>query len=157
MAVAIVFDLVAAGVALVCTVAVGTAVHELSHATVLHVAGIPCRFSVFPSREERGPFRAGLSRPLATVTPVTISESVSPWTLRLAAMMPLVLLAPFALVAASTVPNPYEVGDPVWVAASIGWAACALPSPQDFSLLWYPEEAIASHAAETATASQTRS
>ena len=55
------------------------------------------------------------------------------------------LVVPFALVPLGVVPDPFALGNPVVAAAAIGWAGCALPSPQDFALVWYPERALAAH------------
>lgn len=130
--------------ALVGTAAVGVLVHELSHATALYLAGVPCRIEVLPGRGSSGRFRVGVGGPLARVTPTRLPEDQPPWTLRAAALMPLVLAAPFVLVVAGVLANPFAAGEGPLALAAIAWLACAIPSPGDFSLVWYPERAIAS-------------
>jgi hypothetical protein len=57
-------------------------------------------------------------------------------------MMPLVLAVPLPLVALGVLPDPFASGSPYEAAVALGRLACALPSPQDFSLLWHAERAI---------------
>lgn len=139
-------DVVGAGLVLVASVGAGTVAHELSHACALRAFGIPYEIEWFPAREDAGPLGSGVSGRLATVTPRAAPRDLSPWSLRTAAMMPLVLAAPLALAFAGTGPAPSPAGNAYLTAATIGWLACALPSPQDFSLFWYAERAIAEHA-----------
>lgn len=138
-------QVVAAAVALVAAVCVGTLAHEAAHAAALWVLGVPCELAVFPDRRaEGGAGQLGATLPgrWATVTPTGPLEDLTPWRLRCAALAPLCLLAPFGLVALGTLPDPFVVG-PLAAAATVGWAACALPSPQDFALVWYPHRALA--------------
>lgn len=136
-------ELVLAGAALVAAVVVGTTLHELSHALALAASGVPCQITVRPDRDESGLLGASLPGAWATVTPTAVPSGFSPWQLRTAAMMPFCLAAPFALVLVGVVPNPFVSGGLPLQLAAVGWLGCALPSPQDFSLLWYPERAIA--------------
>jgi hypothetical protein len=53
------------------------------------------------------------------------------------------MLAPLALVPAGLVGDPFAT-EGVARFAVLGWMACALPSPQDFSVLWYADEALPS-------------
>lgn len=137
-------ELLGAAAALCCAVAVGTVCHELSHAIALRAAGVPCEIEFLPDRGD-APLRAGLPGAGATVTPTHLPDDVSPDHLRIAALTPLFLAAPFALVLAGAAPDPFAVGSLPLEAAAVGWLACALPSPQDFSLVWYPEAAIAEY------------
>lgn len=132
-----------ASVALVCAVGVGTAAHELSHVLALTASGVPCRVRIRPDRAESGVLGATVPGAWATVTPTALPADVAPWRLRIAAMMPLCLAAPFALVFAGVLPDPFATGDVALQAAAVGWLGCALPSPRDFSLLWYPRRALA--------------
>jgi hypothetical protein len=50
---------------------------------------------------------------------------------------------PLVLVPLGVVPDPFETQNPYLLAATLGWTACAIPSPQDFSLVWYAERAVA--------------
>ena len=138
-------DLALAVVALAVAVTAGVAVHELSHVTALSLSGVSCSVTVFPDQETTSPLGASAPGTWATVTPTAIPAGFSPWRLRAAAMMPLCLLLPVALGLLGIVPNPFE-GGLALQAAALGWLGCALPSPQDFSLLWYPEDALREHA-----------
>lgn len=139
-----------AGVALVAAVAAGITAHELSHALALTVAGVRYRVRIRPDRA-RGQLGASLPGAWVTVTPTAVPEGVAPWHLRVAAMMPLCLAVPATLVLAGLVPDPVAGGGlPVRLAA-VGWLGCALPSPRDFSLLWYPGRALARSDAAPAT------
>lgn len=135
---------VAAG-ALLAALVVGAVAHELSHALALRLAGVPSRVIVLPARDGPHPWLAASRRPLATVTPVASSGDLSPWQLRVAAMMPLCLLAPIGLVVLGVVPDPFATGNLPLQLATVALLGCALPSPGDFSQLWYPERAMASH------------
>lgn len=129
--------------ALVGAVCVGTTVHELSHALALTASGVPCQVTIRPDRDESAVLGANLPGAWATVTPTAIPDDFAPWRLRTAAMMPLCLATPFVLVLLGVVPDPFATGNHPLQAAAIGWLGCALPSPRDFSLLWYPGQALA--------------
>jgi hypothetical protein len=81
------------------------------------------------------------------VTPREIPEELSPTWLRVAALAPLTLALPPLLVLAGVLPDPLRSGDVLLAAATVAWFGCALPSPQDFSLFWYPRRAVAEHEA----------
>ena len=134
-------EISAAVVVLAFAVSVGLVTHELAHAAVLRVAGVPHDVHWFPGREG-SVFRAGLRGKWAAVEPCPVGETPA-WTLRLSATMPLVMLAPLALVPAGLVGDPFAT-EGVARFAVLGWMACALPSPQDFSVLWYADEALPS-------------
>lgn len=135
--------LAAAGLALLAAVAVGTVAHELSHAVVLSALGVPFEIDWLPGREDRGLLAAGATGTWATVSPTRVPGHGAAWRLRAAALTPLVLATPLALALVGALPDPMQSGDPVSQAAAIGWLACAIPSPQDFSLVWYAERALA--------------
>jgi hypothetical protein len=134
-------ELVAAGATLLAAFAAGTTAHELAHALAYRLLSVPCTVTFLPDRAD--PSAAGGLGRLATVRPTGGLDRLSPWRLRAAAMAPLCLVVPFALVPLGVVPDPFALGNPVVAAAAVGWAACALPSPQDFALVWYPERALA--------------
>jgi hypothetical protein len=136
-------ELLGAGLVLVAAVAVGTIAHELSHAVALRAFGVPYELEWLPARDGAGLLRASVSGGWARVKPRGIPRGLSPWSLRTAALMPLLMSTPLALAALGVVPDPLRTGDPYLSAAAIGWLACALPSPQDFSLFWYAERVIA--------------
>jgi hypothetical protein len=52
------------------------------------------------------------------------------------------MATPLVLVLSGVLPDPARAGNQYLTAAMIGWLACAVPSPQDFSLFWYAERAL---------------
>jgi len=136
-------SLVPAAVCLVVAAAVGVITHELAHALALRLGGVPCRVTVLPKRGDTGRYRLGVRGPLARVTPTRVPADLPPWRLRVAAMAPLCLATPLALSLVGILPDPFAGGSLALQAATIAWLGCAIPSPRDFSLLWYPEAAIA--------------
>lgn len=131
--------LLAAALALCVSVAAGTIAHELSHALALRAAGHRSEIQLRPERRDG---RHRLRKAWATVTP-QIDASASPTAIRLAALAPLALATPLALVLAGLAPDPFR-GGPLWTqAALIGWLGCALPSPRDFAVVWYAHRALA--------------
>ncbi len=134
-------ELVAAGVVLLVTVALGTVVHEGSHALALRAFGIPYEFSWLPAPADEQTYH-GLFGALASVKPLGVRQNSSSWSLRTAAMMPLWMTVPVGLMLAGVLPDPVASGNLVGTAAVVGWLACAIPSPQDFSILWYADRAI---------------
>jgi hypothetical protein len=138
----ITLPLISAGVVFVGTLVIGIVLHELSHALALRITGVPYTIEFLPGRSEEGAFRTSLRTPLARVTPTGVTDDLSSWQLRAAAMMPLCLLVPFLLVFLGVVPDPFAVGDLSLELATIAWLGCSVPSPGDFSLLWYPDRAI---------------
>jgi len=115
----------------------GTVAHELSHALALQVFGIPYRIDWRPEQTGTGPLRTVCSGPLATVTPTEVSGSDETTALRIAALMPLTLLLPCVLLGSGVLPDPFQITTVPVEFAVVGWLACALPSPRDFSLLWH--------------------
>lgn len=134
-----VIDLLVGGGALLATLAVGTVAHEFSHAAVLRALGVPYDIDWHPG-SATGPFGVGVYRAWATVTPRSIPTDVPTAGLRIAAIAPLALATPFVLILVGVVPDPVEIGNVVLTAATVAWFACALPSPQDFSLFWHVEQ-----------------
>jgi len=126
---------------LVGTAVVGVVTHELSHLVVLRLAGVSCTVEVLPGRSD-GQFSAGIGSPLARVRPTHVPEDVSPWTLRCAALTPLCLAVPLALILAGVVPDPFASGSVGGELALVVWVGYSIPSPQDFSVAWYPERAV---------------
>ncbi len=138
-----IIEFLGAVVALVVVLGVGTVVHEYAHASVLRAGGIPYETEWLPDRDGTDLLRAGAFGTWAAVTPQALPENTSPWLLRTSALMPLALATPFALIPLGIVPDPVSTGNPYVITGSVAWLACALPSPQDFSLVWYAEQAIA--------------
>ncbi|WP_123539134.1 hypothetical protein [Halosimplex salinum] len=134
-------ELIAAAVVLALTVSLGLVAHELAHAAVLRAASVPHEIDWFPG-QTGGVLHAGLRGQWAVVRPRPGAETPT-WLLRLSAMMPLALVTPLALIPAGVVSDPFAV-EGVARFAVLGWMACALPSPQDFSVLWHADAALAS-------------
>lgn len=145
-------DLTLALAAFGATASVGIVVHEFAHALTLRCFGIPYRMEWLP-RDGGQPLRSVAIGAFARVTPIALPPGCPAWRLRVAAMAPLLLLAPFALVPTGIVADPFSAGPMVAMAAA-GWLACALPSPSDFSLLWQAERAIELHAAREPAAEE---
>jgi len=135
-------DVLAAGVVLAVAVAAGTLAHELSHTLALWSLGVPYTVEFAPDEDDAAAFGGSLAGRLASVRPTGRLDRLSPWRLRIVAVMPLTLVCPFVLVPLGVVPDPLSVGDPLVVAAVVGWAGCAIPSPGDFALVWYPGRAL---------------
>lgn len=135
-------SLVWAAVLLLGTAIVGITAHELCHALALRLAGVRCEMDFLPDRTDSSGFAAIGRTPLATVTPIDVAADVSPRHLRVASMTPLCLAIPIALVFLGVVPNPFATGDLGLQLVTIAWLGCSIPSPADFSLLWYPERAL---------------
>ncbi len=135
-------EILKAGVALVIAVNIGTVAHELSHAIVLRAVGVSYDLVWFGrSRGMRSPF-ADLFGGSTSVRLRHIPADLPRWKLRTAALMPFLLATPVLLVTVGVVPNPFQTGNLPLTAALIGWLACGLPSPQDFSTVWYPDRVI---------------
>lgn len=126
--------------ALVGSLLFGVFAHESAHAVTLRALGIPYTVSWGPTV---GAERFGIAGALASVTPAA-ETGTAPWKLRLSALMPLALVAPFLPVLAGWVPDPVATGE-IWLRlAVIGWLACAIPSPADFAVVWHPADSIPS-------------
>lgn len=127
-------DVIAAGCALALTVTVGLVAHEWSHALALRLARVEHTVEYLPHRTDDDGVIATLSKgPWATVHPRPTGRE-PPWHLRTAAMMPLSLTIPvLALGATGHLPT----DELVTTAVLVGWLACTIPSPQDFSVAFY--------------------
>jgi hypothetical protein len=133
---------------LVGTLVVGLVAHELSHFVALRLSGVPCTIEVLPKRDN-GEGSAGIGDPLARVRPTHSMGDIEPRHLRVAALMPLCLSVPLVLVFVGVLPDPFAAGAVSSKLVLIAWLGCSIPSPQDFSMVWYPEEAIATAPAQT--------
>lgn len=130
-------DPLAAGCALFVAVAGGLVAHELSHALALELARVDYTVSYFPDRTD-GVLAMLASCPWAAVHPRPTGNE-SAWILRLAAMMPLVLALPVLVLGVTgSLPTEHVAG----TAFVIGWLACTIPSPQDFSVAFYAHRAL---------------
>lgn len=128
--------LVAAALALLGAVALGVVVHEALHLAVLRAAGVRCELQLDGS----GGHLAGFGGALAAVR--LRSVPAAPLTLRVASLAPLALLLPVLSIPAGVVPDPFATGNVVAQGAVVGWFACALPSPADFSIAFHAEDLV---------------
>lgn len=135
-------ELVGAGILLVVMVGVGTVAHEFTHAAVLHALGVSYDIVWFPDSDGPRPFGIGVYRTWASVTPLSIPETVSDRELRLAAIAPLALATPSVPIILGIIPDPLELGNAFLVVATVAWMGCALPSPQDFALFWHVDRVM---------------
>lgn len=126
-------DVALAGGGLVLGVVAGLVAHECSHAAALRAAGVDYAVEFFPDRN--GTVLGLLaSCPWAAVRPLP-TERDAAWTLRVAALTPLLLALPIALLGVAG--HSLSTDAPAVTALSIGWLACAIPSPQDFSVVFH--------------------
>ncbi|MFB6299064.1 MAG: hypothetical protein ABEH65_02260 [Halobacteriales archaeon] len=137
--------LIGAAIVLLLTVGVGIVAHELSHATVLSLFGIQWDINIDPERIGTGQFDTSIFGAWATVTPREISPETSVLAMRLSSVAPLVLAVPFVTVGTGILPDPLHADSLLLTAWTVGWLACAIPSPQDFSVFWHAERAVAEH------------
>lgn len=135
-------ELLGTGLALIAAVGAGTIAHELSHAIPLRAFGVSYDLEWLPRNDATGPLHASIAGGLASVKLRRIPDGLAPWKLRIAAFMPFLLSTPFALALLGVVPDPFQAGNAPLSAALIGWLACAIPSPRDFSMFWYAERIV---------------
>lgn len=143
-------DVAVAGCALAIAVVGGLVAHEWSHALVLRLTDIEYEVSYFPGRTD-GFLGFLASCPWAAVRPQPTGTE-SAWLFRLAALAPFALTLPvFGL----GVGGYLTTEKPIVAAAAIGWLACSIPSPQDFSVVFHAhrlleaEASAASHSPRT--------
>jgi len=133
--------LLLAAVALFLTVGIGTVVHELSHAAVLRASGVDYELRWLQGGRT-GRLGAGLFGTWASVELRSLPSDLSPWRLRAASLAPLALATPLAAVLVGAVPDPFAGGSLYLQLVVVGWLACSLPSPQDFSLVWHANRVL---------------
>ena len=131
-------DVILAACVLAATVVVGLIAHEYAHALSLRLAGVEYTIEYFPDRAD------GVVATLASCRWAHVRSRPTgterPWILRAAALMPLTLAVP---VLALGLGGYLPIGDrPLVAAAAIGWLACAIPSPQDFSVAFYAHRVL---------------
>lgn len=131
-------DVVVAGSALVLAVAAGLVAHEWMHALTLRLANIDYTMTYFPGRTD-GVVGLLASCPWAAVRPHPTGGEPT-WLLRVAALSPFLLAAPVFALWIRGVP----VDSPIATAVTVGWLACSIPSPQDFSVAFYAHRALES-------------
>jgi hypothetical protein len=123
------------------TVGIGTVVHELLHAALLCASGVDYELRWLHGRGA-GRLGAGVFGTWASVELRAVPADLPPWRLRAASLAPLLLATPLAVVAVGAVPDPFAGGPVVLQLAVVGWLACSLPSPQDFSMVWHAERVL---------------
>ncbi|QLD90986.1 hypothetical protein HWV07_18810 [Natronomonas salina] len=133
--------LILAGLVLLLTVGIGTVVHELLHAAVLRASGVDYELQWLHG-EATGRLGAGVFGTWASVELRAVPADLAPWRLRAASLAPLLLATPLVAVAAGVVPDPFAGDAVVLQLAVVGWLACSLPSPQDFSMVWHAETVL---------------
>ncbi len=130
---------IGAGCVLVLAVVSGLVAHEWSHAVVLRLSAIEYEIC-YGSDQTDGVVALLASCPWAAVHPKPTGSEPA-WRVRLAALAPFSLALPvFGLGLAG-----YLTADtPIVAAAAIGWLACSIPSPQDFSVAFYAHRILES-------------
>lgn len=130
------YQTLAAGLVLVSVVSVGIVLHELLHGIVLRAAGVPFEIRWFHG-DASGRLRSLFFGTWASVRLRSVPDELPPWKLRAASLAPLLLTVPLVGVAVGAVPDPFAGDNHPLQLAVIGWLACAIPSPADFSLFWH--------------------
>ena len=136
-------EVLGSGAVLVATVVAGTVAHELSHCAALRAFGVPFEVEWLPDRRDAGLLRASVLGEWATVRPGRVPRGRPSWTLRVSALAPLLLATPLVLILFGVLPDPSQAASVYPMAATVGWLACAIPSPPDFSVAGYAERAVA--------------
>ncbi|USZ67445.1 hypothetical protein NGM10_11985 [Halorussus salilacus] len=126
------------GVVLLVTLAVGVFVHELLHVVPLSLVDATYTVTVLPS-DDAGPTASGtlghaVTGGLVSVEVERVPSSAPVWVVRGAALAPLALALPLALVLAGVLPDPLATGDRAGTVALVALTACALPSPGDWAV-----------------------
>lgn len=134
------FESLLVGFVLVTTVAIGIVVHELLHALCLRAAGV-AHVLRLGGEGRSGRLGAALGA-VASVRMERVPAGLAPWQLRVASLAPFALATPFLAIPLGLLPDPFATGNVLAQAALIGWVACALPSPQDFSLAWHAADVV---------------
>lgn len=116
----------------------GLLAHEGLHAAVLRLAGVEYDVEFAVGLRARSVTRT--DRPWAAVRPVRPVQT-APGILRIAALAPLLLLVPAWLALHVETQAPAFV-DLLLTGAALGWLACALPSPNDFSVAFYAHRLV---------------
>jgi hypothetical protein len=132
------------GSALFVTLVVGICVHELLHVVPLSFTDAEYTVSVLPNaREDSAPSTGWtalqnlVTGSLVRVEVTRVPDATPDWLLRVAALLPTLLALPLVLAVAGVVPDPIAGGDPVSTVALIALTGSGLPSPADWSVVWY--------------------
>lgn len=128
-------DALVAVPALVLALTIGLVTHEYAHALVLHLAGVEYAVEYFPDRAD-GVVATLSSCRWAQVRPRPTGREPA-WVFRVAALMPLSLALPVLALGVGG-----HLSGTAATAATIGWLACAIPSPRDFSVAFYAHRVL---------------
>lgn len=128
--------LLALGSLLVVTLALGVCVHELLHLVPLSFTDAEYTISVLPDAGESA-LQNAVTGGLVRVEIAHVPDATPDWVLRVAALLPVLLALPLALVLAGLLPNPVTAGDHAGTVALVALTGCGLPSPADWSVVWY--------------------
>lgn len=137
-------DVAVAGCALALTVVVGLVTHEWMHALTLRLARIDYTITYFPDRTD-GVGGLLASCPWAAVHPHPTGREPA-LSLRAAALAPVLLAVPVFAVGMHGGVFGVPVESPIATAIAIGWLACSIPSPQDFSVVFYAHQVLKAEA-----------
>jgi hypothetical protein len=124
---------------LLVTLAVGVFAHELLHLLGLSFTDAEYTVTVLPDAGESS-LQNAVASGLVRVEITRVPDSTPDWMLRVAALLPVLLALPLALVLAGELPDPIAAGDHAATVALVALTGCGLPSPADWSVVWYGSE-----------------
>lgn len=156
-------DWLALGVVLLVALAVGICVHELLHVVPLHFIdasytvtvlpaddGTPSTVDATPTTDDDtsvaddgtpatvwATLQSALTGGLVRVEVTHLPSGAPDWVVRVAAFLPVVLAFPLLLVAAGVLPDPVATNDHAATVLLVAGAACGLPSPADWAVVWH--------------------
>lgn len=148
-------DWFALGPVLLVALAVGICVHELLHVVPLRWIGADYTVTVLPadrasetddsipSTDDDTPatvwatLQSALTGGLVRVEVTHLPRDAPDWVVRVAALLPVVLAVPMLLVAAGVLPDPVAANDHLATVLLVAAAACGLPSPADWAVVWH--------------------
>ncbi|WP_115865650.1 hypothetical protein [Halorussus litoreus] len=84
--------------------------------------------------------RNALTGGLMRVEVTHLPNATPDWLVRTAAILPVLLALPLALVAVGVLPDPLAADDAVGTALLVAVTACGLPSPADWAVVWHGSE-----------------
>lgn len=148
-------DWFALGPVLLVALAVGICVHELLHVVPLRWIGADYTVTVLPAErasetDDSTPstaddtpatvwatLQSALTGGLVRVEVTHLPRDAPDWVVRVAALLPVVLAVPMLLVAAGVLPDPVAANDHLATVLLVAAAACGLPSPADWAVVWH--------------------
>lgn len=147
-------DWFALGPVLLVALAVGICVHELLHVVPLRFIGADYTVTVLPADDEPptadsasttddtlptvwATLQSALTGGLVRVEVTHLPSDAPDWVVRVAALLPILLAVPMLLVAAGVLPDPVAANDHLATILVVAAAACGLPSPADWAVVWH--------------------